>query len=255
LEDVDRMSGFWFGRTVLVTGAGGFVGSHLAKRLVELGAEVTVILRDDAHPSHFRSLRLEDSVTVLRGSITDYALVERALNEHEVDTCLHLAAQAIVGVANHSPLSTFDSNIRGTWNVLEACRSARLVKRVVVASSDKAYGAQPQLPYTEGMALLAKHPYDVSKACADLLSHAYAAAYGLSIAVARCANIYGPGDTNRSRIVPGTIMSILTGERPVIRSDGTPERDYLFVDDAVAAYITLAEQVDRDVVRGQIWWR
>jgi CDP-glucose 4,6-dehydratase len=236
---------------VLVTGAGGFVASHLVRRLVQLAAEVTVILRDESHGSHFRRLRLDGTVSVLRGSIADYALVERALNEHDVDTCFHLAAQAIVGVANRSPLSTFESNIRGTWNVLEACRSASSVKRVVVASSDKAYGSQPALPYREDMPLLGRHPYDVSKACADMLGTAYAATYDLPVAVARCANIYGPGDTSASRIVPGTIMSILAGRRPVIRTDGTPERDYLFIDDCVAGYLTLAERVDRDGVRGQ----
>jgi CDP-glucose 4,6-dehydratase len=245
------MSEPWSGRPVLVTGAGGFVASHLARRLVQLGADVTVVLRDDAPGSHFRRLRLDGAVTVLRGSITDYGLVERALNEHDVDTCFHLAAQAIVGVANRSPLSTFDSNIRGSWNVLEACRSARSVRRVVVASSDKAYGSQPHLPYREDMPLLARHPYDVSKACADMLGQAYAVTYGLPVAVARCANIYGPGDTNRSRIVPGTITSILAGHRPVIRTDGTPERDYLFIVDAVDAYLALAERVDRDPVRGR----
>jgi CDP-glucose 4,6-dehydratase len=187
----------------------------------------------------------------VRGSISDIALVERAINEYEVDTCFHLAAQAIVGAANRAPLSTFESNIAGTWTVLEACRESRLVDRVVVASSDKAYGAQPVLPYTEAMPLLASNPYDASKACAEIVARSYHAGFGLRLAVTRCANIYGGGDLNFSRLIPGTIRSILLGERPIIRSDGRPIRDYLHIDDAVNAYLLLAERLDQPLVPGQ----
>ena len=233
----------WRGRSVLVTGAGGFVGSQLAQQLVQLGASVTVILRDEPVASNFRLLGLHDRTTVVRGSIADYQVVERAVNENDIDTCFHLAAQAIVGVANRSPMSTFESNIKGTWTVLEACRTARLVDRVVVASSDKAYGTQRTLPYREDMALLGSNPYDASKVCTDVLVRTYASSYGLPVAVARCANIYGPGDLNLTRLVPGSIRSALLGERPIVRSDGTPERDYVYIDDAVEAYLMLAEKV------------
>ena len=202
---------------------------------MERGAAVTVILRDEPGLNNFNLLGLASQVDVVRGSTTDYALVERTFNEYEVDTCFHLAAQAIVGAANRSPLSTFESNIRGAWTVLEACRTSRLVERVVVASSDKAYGSQPRLPYTEEMPLLGVNPYDASKACTDILARSYRHTFYLPVAVARCANIYGGGDLNFSRLIPGTIRSALTGECPIIRSDGTPVRDYLHVDDAVIA--------------------
>lgn len=237
--------GFWHGKSALVTGAGGFVGSWLSEALVERGATVTAILRDAPRPSNFDLLGLDRRVNVVPGTITHAGTVERALNEYEVDTCFHLAAQAIVGAANRSPVSTFESNIRGTWTVLEACRTARLVERVVVASSDKAYGSQPQLPYTEEMPLLGANPYDASKVCAEALVRSYRATFGLPVVVARCANIYGGGDLNFSRLIPGTIRSVLLGERPIVRSDGSPVRDYLHVDDAVAAYLALGEQLER----------
>ena len=224
---------------MLVTGAGGFVGSWLTRALVDRHADVTVILRDEAAQSNLHMWGSRPSINVVRGSITDYRLVERALNEYEVDTCFHLAAQAIVGPANRSPLSTFESNIRGTWTVLEACRACDSVERVVLASSDKAYGAQTVLPYTEDTPLLGSAPYEVSKTCADLLARSYRLSFGMSVAVARCANIYGGGDFNFTRLVPGAIRSVLSGERPIIRSDGTPVRDYIFIDDAVAAYLAL----------------
>lgn len=242
---------FWHGRSVLVTGAGGFVGSWLTHALVERDANVTVILRDQPKISNFELLGLASRVNIVRGSIAEYQLVERTLNEYEVDTCFHLAAQAMVGVANRSPLSTFESNIKGTWTFLEACRMSKLIERVVVASSDKAYGSQPRLPYTEDMPLLGSNPYDASKVCADVLARSYHYTYHLPLAVARCANIYGGGDLNFSRLIPGAIRSALLHEPPVIRSDGTPVRDYLYVDDAVAAYLTLAEQVERQDVCGR----
>jgi CDP-glucose 4,6-dehydratase len=241
---------FWPGKSVLVTGAGGFVGSWLAKALVERGAVVTAILRDEPRLTNFGLLGLAGHVNVVRGSIVDAATLERAINEYEVDTVYHLAAQAIVGAANRSPLSTFDSNVRGTWTVLEACRTAALVERVIVASSDKAYGSQTRLPYTEDMALLGANPYDASKAAAELIVRSYRETFELPVAVARCANIYGGGDLNFSRLIPGTIRSVLMGERPVVRSDGSPVRDYIHVDDAVTAYLTLGEQVGRAAVGG-----
>jgi CDP-glucose 4,6-dehydratase len=242
------MTSVWQRRSVFVTGAGGFVGSWLAHRLAEEGAQVTVILRDEPLFSNFQLLGLPQRVNVVRGSITNQQLVERILNEYAVDTCFHLAAQAIVGVANRSPISTFESNISGTWCVLEACRVTPTIERVVVASSDKAYGSQPVLPYTEDMSLLGVNPYDASKVCADVLARSYQRTYRMPLAVARCANIYGGGDLNFSRLIPGTIRSALLSERPVIRSDGTPVRDYLHVDDAVNAYLTLAERAGDEQV-------
>jgi CDP-glucose 4,6-dehydratase len=236
---------------VLVTGAGGFVGSWLAKALLDAGASVTAILRDEPQLSNFDLLGLAPRVNVVRGSITDIALVERAVNEYEADTCFHLAAQAIVGAANRAPTSTFESNVRGTWVVLEACRESRLMQRVVIASSDKAYGSQPVLPYTEEMPLLASNPYDASKAAAEMIARSYHTSFGMRLAITRCANIYGGGDLNYSRLIPGTIRSVLLGERPVIRSDGTPVRDYVHVDDAVNAYMLLAERLEEPGVVGE----
>ncbi|MBI5287642.1 MAG: GDP-mannose 4,6-dehydratase [Chloroflexi bacterium] len=240
---------YWHGRSVLLTGAGGFVGSWLAQALIDRQAAVTLILRDEAAHTNLDVLGLQGRANVVRGSAADYQLVERALNEYEVDTCFHLAAQAIVGPANRSPLSTFESNIRGTWTILEACRQTG-VTRVVVASSDKAYGQQPFLPYTEDSPLLGTAPYEVSKACTDLLARSYRLGFGQSVTVARCANIYGGGDFNFSRLVPGTVLSVLAGERPIIRSDGTPERDYLYVEDAVDAYLALGSCPDEAVGDG-----
>ncbi len=242
---------FWRGKSVLVTGARGFVGSWLSYALLERGAHVTVIVRDQPGISNFELLGLDSRAGMVAGSVSEYPIVERTLNEYDVDTCFHLAAQAMVGVANRSPLSTFESNIKGAWTVLEACRMSKLVERVVIASSDKAYGSQPRLPYTEDMPLLGRNPYDASKACADLLASSYHHTYDLPLAVARCANIYGGGDLNFSRLIPSAIQSALLHEAPVIRSDGTPVRDYLHVDDAVAAYLTLAEQVERPDVCGK----
>jgi CDP-glucose 4,6-dehydratase len=242
---------FWQDKRVLVTGAGGFVGSWLTHALLERGASVTVILRDHMGQNNFELLGLGARTNLVYGSVADYAVVERAINEHDVDTCFHLAAQALVLAANRSPLSTFESNVKGTWCLLEACRVSPQVERVVVASSDKAYGSQPRLPYTEDMPLLGMSPYEASKACAEMVTRAYRHTFDLPVTVARCANIYGGGDVNLSRLIPGTIHAALAGQRPVIRSDGTPLRDYLFVDDAVQAYLALGEQLHRPEVRGQ----
>ncbi len=236
----------WQGRPVLVTGVYGFLASHLVEALVERGAAVIGLYRDRPTDSYLQRTGLEARLTLVPGDITDLEACRRALNEHDVHTVFHLAAQAIVGMANRSPYSTLESNIRGTYTLLEACRELHdrgLVQAVVVASSDKAYGDQPELPYREGAPLLGLHPYDASKSCADLIARMFARTYGLPVAVTRCANLYGPGDPNLSRIVPATMLSLLRGERPVIRSDGSPLRDYVFVKDAVAAYLALAAAV------------
>jgi CDP-glucose 4,6-dehydratase len=242
---------FWRDRPVFITGCTGFLGSWLTAALVDAGAAVVGLVRDEVPFSQLRRSGYQDRVVVVKGDVTDYTLVERALNEYEIDTVFHLAAQTIVTIANRAPLSTFETNIGGTWTLLEAARRAPKIARIVVASSDKAYGVQENLPYTEEDALLGSHPYDVSKACADLIARAYAATYELPVSVTRCANLYGGGDLNWSRIVPGTMRSLIRGERPIIRSDGTLVRDYLYVQDAVRAYMMLAEQLDRPDVQGQ----
>lgn len=233
----------WRGRTVLVTGIGGFVGSGLADVLVQKGANVVGIVRDSPGARLLEHREILDRIAIVRGSITDGGLAERAINEYAVDTVFHLAAQAIVTVANANPLSTFESNIAGTWQVLEGARRAPSVTRVVVASSDKAYGNQPVLPYTEDTTLAGLYPYDASKVCTDVLARCYATSFGLPVAVVRCANIYGPGDLNWNRLIPGTIRSVLEGNDPLIRSDGTLQRDYLYLGDAVDGYLDVAEHL------------
>lgn len=246
------VSDAWRHRRVLVTGATGMVGSWLVKELLERDARVVGLVRDaDPRSELYRSGDI-DRISVVNGRLEDLPTVERAVNEHAVDTVFHLGAQTIVGAAHRAPLATFDSNIRGTYNLLEACRRhSGLVDRVVVASSDKAYGARPDLPYTEDDPLGGTRPYEVSKACADLLTRSYHETYGLPATVARCGNVYGGGDLNWSRIVPGTVRSLLRGERPLIRSDGTYVRDYIYVEDVVDAYIDLAEGLDDGEVRGE----
>jgi CDP-glucose 4,6-dehydratase len=233
----------WRGRVVLVTGVGGFVGSGLAKELIDRGAKVVGILRDSAGTRQLEAVGIRRSLDIAHGSITDASLMSRVVSEYEVDTIFHLAAQALVQVANRSPISTFESNIAGTWTILETARMAPLVQRVIVASSDKAYGDQPVLPYTETTPLHGRYPYDASKACADILARCYAASFPLPVAVVRCANIYGPGDTNWSRLIPGTVRAALAREDPIIRSDGTPERDYLYLSDAIDGYLAVAEHL------------
>lgn len=242
----------WTQRRVLVTGATGMVGSWLARRLVDEGAIVVALVLDDDPQSELVRSGTIDRVSVVSGGLEHYGTVERAINGHEIDTVIHLGAQTIVGTAHRAPRSTFETNVAGTWNVLDACRTHRdLVRRVVVASSDKAYGEQTDLPYTEGMRLDARYPYEVSKACADLVAQSYAHTYGTPVAIARCGNIYGGGDLNWSRIVPGTIRSLMRGEQPVIRSDGTFLRDYLHVDDVVEGFLRLADQSENDGVAGE----
>ncbi|MCA1684729.1 MAG: GDP-mannose 4,6-dehydratase [Planctomycetia bacterium] len=238
--------GFWQDRPVLVTGGTGLVGGWLVRSLLDAGADVVCLVRDGVPRSGLVRGGLVDRVTVVRGDVRDQALVERALGEYEAATVFHLAAQTIVGVANRNPVGTFEANVRGTWALLEACRRSPAVGQIVVASSDKAYGDQERLPYDESTPLRGNHPYDVSKACSDLIAHAYAVSYGLPVAVTRCGNFYGGGDLNWNRIVPGTIRSALRGRRPVIRSDGRYVRDYFYVEDGAAAYMRLAEALAAD---------
>lgn len=242
----------WSGRRVFVTGATGMVGAWLVRELLARDAYVAVLIKDADPQSEL--LRSGDvrRTSVINGGLEDYAALERAISLHECDTVIHLGAQTIVGVAQRSPLATFEANIRGTYNLLEACRVHRdLVRAVVVASSDKAYGETDRLPYTEDLPLDGVHPYEVSKSCTDLLSRSYHRSFGVPVAIARCGNVFGGGDLNWSRIVPGTIRSFLRGERPVLRSDGTFLRDYIYVKDVADAYLTLAEQIDEDGVAGE----
>lgn len=236
---------------VLVTGATGMLGSWLTARLIKEAANVVCLVRDLVPKSNFFLLGLDKTVTIVYGDLCDYQVIERTLNEYEIDTCFHLGAQALVPVGNRAPLSTFESNIRGSWNVLEACRNSKLLKRLIIASSDKAYGSSSQLPYTEEIPLRGLNPYDVSKTCVDLLSQSYFHTYGSPLAIARCGNFYGGGDFHFSRIIPGTIYSLLTGKNPVIRSDGTPLRDYIYIDDVVEAYLTLGENLKREEIWGE----
>lgn len=247
-----RVSGFWRGKRVLVTGATGVIGSSLVKDLLAEGAQVIALVRDPDPQAEFYRSGDWRRTSIVQGGLEDFWALERTINEHEVEAIFHLAAQSLVGVAHRSPLQTFESNIRGTYNLLEACRIHRqLVQRAVIASSDKAYGEQPVLPYTEEMPLQGRHPYEVSKSCADLLAQAYHHTYSLPVAVARCGNVYGGGDLHWSRIVPGTIRSLWHGQRPVIRSDGTYMRDYIYVKDVSRAYMRLAEGLDDFEVPGQ----
>jgi len=234
---------FWLDRRTFVTGATGLVGSWLTRRLAEAGADVVCLARDWVPQSELVRSHWIERVKVVRGDIRDRDLLERILGEYEIDTVFHLAAQTIVTIANLNPISTFDANIGGTWNLLEACRRSPRVKQIVIASSDKAYGDQETLPYHEDTPLAGQHPYDVSKSCADLIAHTYAVSYGLPVVITRCGNFYGGGDLNWNRIIPGSIRSVLRGQRPVIRSDGAYTRDYFFVEDGVAAYMLLAEKL------------
>jgi CDP-glucose 4,6-dehydratase len=243
---------YWAGRKVLVTGATGIVGSCLVKELLARSAEVIAFVLDACPQSElFRSGAISQ-LEVVNGRLEDRSDIERAIVAHSADTVIHLGAQAIVDVARMAPLATFETNVRGTWNLLEVCRQQqKLVQRVVVASSDKAYGEHTNLPYTEDMALRGKYPYEVSKSCADLIAQSYYETYDLPIAIARCGNIYGGGDLNWSRIVPGTIRSIHLGKRPILRSDGNYIRDYIYVKDVVLAYLALAENLHLDHIRGE----
>jgi CDP-glucose 4,6-dehydratase len=236
---------FWKGKNVFVTGASGLLGSNLCDQLIQQGAKVTVLLRDYVPESELIKSGNLKNVNIVMGHLEDYELILRTINEYEIDSVFHLGAQTIVPTAGRNPLSTFNSNIRGTWNVLEACRVLGSVKRIVVASTDKAYGTQEILPYTEEMELKGIFPYDVSKVCTDLISQSYFKTYGLPVAITRCGNIFGPGDLNFSRIVPGAIRAALLGEVLEIRSDGKFVRDYIYMDDVVDGNMKIAELIDK----------
>lgn len=252
VEGVGVTAAVWRDRPTLVTGGSGLLGSWLVRRLVEAGAEVVCLLRDWVPESELLRSGMYDRVRVVRGDVRDEPLLERTLGEYEVSAVFHLAAQTIVGVANRNPLSTFESNVGGTWALLEACRRSPTVRAVVVASSDKAYGDHGREPYDERTPLSGRHPYDASKACADLIAQSYAATFDLPVAVTRCGNLYGGGDLNWNRLIPGTIRSVLRHEQPVIRSDGSLVRDYFYVEDGVAAYLLLAERLlDDPSLRGE----
>ncbi len=245
------MGEFWRFRNVLVTGCTGLLGGWVVEELLARGARMVGLIRDWVPHSRVLTEDLLAKLIVVRASVEEQAVVERAMNEYEIDTVFHLAAQTIVTIANRNPVSTFESNIRGTWTVLEAARRCPTVKGIVVASSDKAYGAQETLPYEETSPLLGRFPYDVSKACADLLAQSYAATYGLPVVVTRSGNFFGGGDLNFSRIVPGTILAVLQGKAPLIRSDGTYVRDYLYVRDAALACLLLAERLRERPLAGE----
>ena len=233
--------GFWQDRRVFVTGCTGLVGAWTVQELLQRGAHVVGLVRDNVHGSELYRGGHAKQIDVVHGAVEDYALLERALAEYEIQTVIHLAAQTIVGIANRSPLSTFETNIKGTWCVLEAARRCGFAPQVVVASSDKAYGEQANLPYTEDAPLQGRHPYDASKSCTDILALTYHHTYRVPVCVTRCGNFYGGGDLNWNRIVPGTIRSVCRDERPIIRSDGSYVRDYFYVKDGAAAYLHLAE--------------
>ena len=240
---------FWIDRPILVTGATGLVGSWLVRRLKTMDADVVCLVRDWIPQSELVRSNILDEVKIVRGDVRDQSLLERILGEYEVDSVVHLAAQTIVPIANRNAISTYETNIGGTWSLLEACRRSPQVKQIVIASSDKAYGDQENLPYVEEMPLRGLYPYDVSKSCADLIGQSYAYAYGLPVVISRCGNFFGGGDLNWNRIVPGTVRSILRRQRPIIRSDGNYLRDYFYVEDGANAYALLVEKLaeDRDL--------
>ncbi|MDD5187355.1 MAG: GDP-mannose 4,6-dehydratase [Methanoregula sp.] len=256
MEDLGRLN-YWEGRRVFVTGATGVLGLNLVNRLIKLDADVVAFVRDWVPRARILGKWLPDSdkVTIVRGGLEDYDSIARTLAEYEIDCIFHLGAQTIVNVGNRSPLTTFKSNIEGTWNLLESARVLNTysedIKCICVASSDKAYGTSKDLPYTEDMPLKGEHPYDVSKSCTDLIAQSYALTYQLPTCIARMGNIYGPGDLNFNRIVPGTIKSLIEGKKPVIRSDGKPIREYFFVEDAVDAYLVMAETIEKRKVSGE----
>jgi CDP-glucose 4,6-dehydratase len=248
------MAGMWAGTRVLCTGAQGFIGSWVAERLLDEGAELFVLDRPPAELSRFRLRGLHDRCTPVPGELMDLESLRRAIDAHSIEAVFHLAATAIVGSATISPLHTYEVNVRGTWNLLEACRIADVPpQRVVVASTDKAYGTHEDLPYREGHALQPRYPYDVSKACADLIARSYAHTFDLPVAVTRLGNVFGGGDFNFSRLIPGTVRALLAGERPVIRSGGLMERDFLYAEDAADVYLAVAGSLDRPELRGRAW--
>ncbi|TSC96030.1 MAG: hypothetical protein Athens101410_183 [Parcubacteria group bacterium Athens1014_10] len=250
-KEIGNSNQYWQNKNVFVTGCTGLLGSWMVKYLVDRGARVTGLVRDFVPDSNLYRNDYFSKINAAKGQLEDIYFLERVLGEYEIDTVFHLGAQTIVGIANRNPVSTFESNIRGSYNLLEACRRSPLIKRIVVASSDKAYGDQKDLPYAETMPLQGRHPYDVSKTCVDLLSQAYFKTYNLPVCVTRCGNFFGGGDLNFNRIVPDTIRAILQNRAPIIRSDGTLIRDYFYIEDAVEAYLLLAEKMERINIYGQ----
>lgn len=241
----------WKDRSVFVTGCTGLLGSWLCKELIARKVNVVGLIRDWVPRSVLINDHYIDKMNIVRGDLSDFSIIERALNEYEIDTVFHLGAQTIVGIANRNPLSTFETNIKGTWNILEASRRVSTVKKIITASSDKAYGDQPVLPYSEDTPLQGTHPYDVSKSCADLLAKTYHTTYGTPVCITRCGNFYGGGDMNFNRVVPGTIRSLAKDEQPIIRSDGSYIRDYFYVEDGVNAYLHLAEKMENKNIHGE----
>lgn len=252
MENMEINKAFWLDRPTFVTGGTGLVGSWLVRQLIKAKADVVCLVRDWVPQSELIRNGFIENIKVIRGDVRDREVIERVLGEYEIDTIIHLAAQTIVTIANRNPISTFETNIMGTWNLLEACRRSPKVRQIIIASSDKAYGDQEILPYSEKTSLQGQHPYDVSKSAADLIANTYAVSYDLPIIITRCGNFYGGGDLNWNRIIPGTIRSIIRGQRPVIRSDGEYIRDYFYVEDGAAAYMLLAEQLAaRPELKGQ----
>ena len=242
LESSDNKN-FWLDRPVFVTGATGLLGNSVTRYLIKRGASVVALVRDWVPESELFHTDVLSNLKIIRGDLVDQQVLERVLGEYEIETVFHLAAQTIVGIANRNPISTFEANIRGTWTLLEACRRSHLVKQIVVASSDKAYGIHENLPYSEDAPLRGVHPYDVSKSCADLIAQSYFKSFDVPICITRCGNLYGAGDLNWNRLIPGTIRSIARNERPIIRSDGSFIRDYFYVEDGALAYLKLAEMM------------
>lgn len=242
---------FWYKKNVFVTGAAGLLGGWLVKELLAQEAHVVCLIKDITNYSLLYTENLHTKITLVQGALEDIYTLERVLNEYDIDTVFHLGAQAIVSCANRSPLSTFKSNIEGTWNILESCRLSPWVKRVIVASSDKAYGDHDNLPYIETMALQGEHPYDVSKSCADLIARSYFVTYDVPVCITRCGNIFGGADFHFDRLIPGTIRSFLQNQAPLLRSDGLSIRDYIYVQDVVDAYMTLAENMDSPAIVGE----
>jgi len=244
----EERSSFWRKKKVFITGCTGLLGSWLTKDFLGLGRTVVGLIRDTVPKSNLwvrnsQEPSIHEILNIVWGGVEDYSLLERTLNEYEIDTVFHLAAQTIVGTANRNPLSTFETNIRGTWNLLEACRRSPLVERIIVASSDKAYGEQDKLPYREATPLEGRFPYDVAKSCADLISQSFYHSFNLPVCIIRCGNLFGGGDLNFNRLIPGVIEAVLFNERPVIRSDGKPIRDYLYVKDAVNGFLLVTEKM------------
>ncbi|MCF7907819.1 MAG: GDP-mannose 4,6-dehydratase [Candidatus Omnitrophica bacterium] len=242
---------FWKGKRVLITGYEGFLGSNLAKVLLNFGAKISGLDILTRRKDTILTQKELAKIKIIKGNVDNLSLVKRILRNDKIEVIFHLAAEALVGECLKRPVKGFSTNIKGTWNILEAWRQTKIAKAIVVASSDKAYGSHSKLPYKEDSALCGLHPYDVSKSCADLIAHAYHNTYGAPVVITRCGNIFGPGDFNFSRIVPETLRSVIRNKTLVIRSDGKFTRDYVYVDDIVAGYINLAQKSKKLKLFGQ----